>query len=210
MPIHWPSICSIDDHSGVCYTLKVDFALFQTINDLSAHSALLDTFMVLVAKYGPVVFAATLVGLWLTRRAEQQRGALLAGLSTLVALGLGQLIGLVYPRPRPYLDHTVRLLVARVHDTSFPSDHATLGFAVAVMVCQFNRKVGLGLILFALVLAFARVFVGAHYPGDVIGGALLGGGVSALAGWLCRRGRLQTALDRLMALLARTGIAVRP
>jgi undecaprenyl-diphosphatase len=187
-----------------------DYELFSSINGLAGKSAVLDAIMIGSAKYLPVVFAIALVALWLTWKPQNQRGAFLAGVSALIALGLGQIIGYALPRPRPYLAHPVNLLISRSVDTSFPSDHATLGFAVAVMVWQYNRKVGAVLLILAFVLAFSRVFVGAHYPSDVLGGAVLGTVTSLAIAALSRRDGTRGALDRLLSFLARLHLAARP
>ncbi len=189
---------------------SIDYKVFHAINGLAGRSAIIDALMVGCAKYLPIVFALALVALWLTWKPNNQRGALLAGVSALIALGVGQLIGFALPRPRPYLVHPVNLLISRSADTSFPSDHATLGFAVAVMVWQYNRRVGAWLLILALVLAFARVFVGAHHPSDVLGGAVLGALTSLLIATLSQRPPVRRALDRGFGLLARWYLAAQP
>ena len=187
----------------------MDDHLFFAINGLAGHSHVLDAIMVASAKYLPVVFGLALVALWLSWRPENQRGAFLAGASALIALGIGQLVGIAFPRPRPYLSHQVTQLIARSADTSFPSDHATLGFAVAVMVWTFNRRAGAALLLLALLLGFSRVFVGAHYPGDVFGGAVLGSITSLVLSVLSCRPPLVTGIDKLMELFSRWKLAAR-
>src|SRR6266852_8586307 len=149
-------------------TSALDYTLFRSVNGLAGRSGALDAVMIASAKYLPFVFAAALVGYWISWRPRNQRAALLAGVSALIALGIGQIMGKLLPRPRPYLSHSITQLIPPSLDTSFPSDHAILGFAVAIMVWKFNRRVGLVLLLLAVVMAFARVFVGAHYPGDVL------------------------------------------
>ena len=166
---------------------SLDYALFHAVNGLAGRSSALDAMMIGSAKYLPIAFALALVGLWLTWSARNQRAAFLAGASALIALGLGQIIGKLFPRPRPYLSHAVNQLIPPSLDTSFPSDHAILGFAVAVMIWKYNRTVGAALLVLALLMAVARVFVGAHYPGDVLGGAVLGSLMSVALASLSER-----------------------
>jgi undecaprenyl-diphosphatase len=189
---------------------SLDYDLFRAINGLAGRSQIVDAIMVGGAKFLPVVFALGLVGLWLTWRPTNQRAAFLAGISALVALGIGQLIGMVFPRPRPYLSHQVQLLISRTVDTSFPSDHATLGFAVAVLVWRYNRRAGTALLLLAFVLALARVFVGAHYPSDVLGGAMLGSLTSVAIAVLSEVSPLRNWLNAFFTLLIRCRLAARP
>jgi DNA-binding beta-propeller fold protein YncE len=84
---------------------SVDYQLFQTINGLAGSNRVLDVVMIACAKYSPFVYALVLAGLWLTWTDRNQRGAFLAGLSALVALGIGQVVGALFPRERPYLVH---------------------------------------------------------------------------------------------------------
>ena len=186
---------------------SLDYSLFRTVNDWAGRSPVLDALMIGCAKYLPVLFALALIALWLSWRPRNQWAALLAGISTFVALGFGQLIGKAMPRPRPYLSHAVHQLIPPSLDTSFPSDHATLGFAVAVMVWRYNRRAGAALIVLAIVLAFARVYVGAHYPADVLGGAVLGALTSVLVGELSERTPMGNVLERVFQLLRRWHLA---
>lgn len=186
---------------------SLDYTVFRAVNGLAERSPALDAVMIASAKYLPIVFALALVALWLSWRPRNQRGALLAGASALIALGLGQLIGKALPRPRPYLSHAVHQLIPPSLDTSFPSDHATLGFAVAVMVWRYDRHWGVALLLLATLLAFARVFVGAHYPGDVLGGAVLGALTSVVLAALSERPPVARLLDAIFRILRRWRLA---
>ena len=103
---------------------------------------------------------------------------LMAILSLLAANLLLKLCNTIYFRPRPFHAHPVNLLFYHPTDSSLPSNAATVGFALAVSVWLRNRGAGLGFILAALLFGLARIFCGVHYPGDVLAGALLGGGVA--------------------------------
>jgi undecaprenyl-diphosphatase len=186
---------------------SVDYTIFRAVNGLAGGNGLLDAIMIASAKYLPIIFALALVALWLSWSHRNQRGAFLAGASALIALGLGQLIGKALPRPRPYLSHTVHQLIPPSLDTSFPSDHAILGFSIAVMVWRYNRRAGAVLLFLATLMAFARVFVGAHYPGDVLGGAVLGALTSVVLATLSERPPLSRLVESMFRLLRRLRLA---
>src|SRR5262249_55513672 len=92
-------------------------------------------------------------------------------LADLSALGLRRAIGRprpwrVYPEPRP-LGHVPR-------DPSFPSGHTTIAFAAATVLTYYRPRWAPAFFLLAVAIGYSRVYVGVHYPLDVLGGALLG------------------------------------
>jgi undecaprenyl-diphosphatase len=147
-----------------------------------------EDFLRFVAQDAQYFFAALLVGLFVVsgrwRSREGRHGAVAAGLSAGLALGIAHVITDLVARPRPYVTHPgdAHLFIAPSHDGSFPSDHATASFAIAVALLLRHRKAGLLALLVAVVLSVARVAVGTHYPGDVVAGAALGA-AAALVLW---------------------------
>lgn len=139
-------------------------------------------------------------GKW--RTVSGRHGVIAAGFSAALALGFAQVIGHIVERPRPYVahPHIAHMFIARTHDFSFPSDHATASFAIAVALLLRHRKVGLLALAMAAVLCVARVAVGTHYPGDVLGGAVLGSAVAVLLWLPFARGRLHALADWLAGL----------
>jgi undecaprenyl-diphosphatase len=101
--------------------------------------------------------------------------ALLAGGDVLVAVAFNQLIVNAVNEPRPYTNiPTALVLVARSADSSFPSDHAVMAGATAAGLLLLDRRLGLITTTLALLMAADRVYVGAHWPVDVIAGLRVG------------------------------------
>jgi undecaprenyl-diphosphatase len=161
-----------------------DYSLYKTINGLSG-SSLADDLFKLLANDLPVVLVV-LVALiflipWRQRCQTRRSGAVLATAAAGLALLVNQPIAHSVDRLRPYLAHPAHahLLISRSHDPSFPSDHAAGAFALAFGIWLYDRTLGAVLLAIGAVLAFSRVYVGTHYPGDVVAGALIGMAVAA-------------------------------
>ena len=81
----------------------------------------------------------------------------------------------LFDRPRPPLRYAEpKTLVHLPHDAAFPSGHAATSFAAATMLSFAFPRFAPFLYVLAAAVAFSRVYVGVHYPLDVLGGALLG------------------------------------
>jgi len=176
----------------------MDYQLEQLINAPAGAHPLWDALMRGVANGSEPLFlgvvALWFLSGWIAGRSRDRQGALTAFVAALGALAVVQLIDHLWDRTRPFVAHTatVHLLVAHAPDASFPSDHVTAACAIAVVLLAYHRRLGVLALLFAALLAYARVYIGVHYPGDVLGGALLG----TLGGWF-----LVTVLAPLMARL---------
>lgn len=68
----------------------------------------------------------------------------------------------------------VRLLVGCGSGLSFPSSHAVNSFTVATLISRFYKKYSIYLFLFAFLVSFSRIYVGVHYPSDVVAGMIIG------------------------------------
>jgi undecaprenyl-diphosphatase len=176
--------------------------LFARINDFARDTPWLHGAAVGYATYGVVLFGALiLLALWQARHASHLRLAAAAwvGVGTLLAVAINQPIASLVAEPRPYHTHPGALvLVARSTDWSFPSDHSVMAGACAVGLLIATRRLGVVAALAAVLMAAARVYVGAHYPLDVLAGLVLGALVAGL-GWYA----LRTPLTLLTARLRR-------
>ncbi len=167
----------------------MDFTLFRDINGLAYHHDGLEDVLRFFTVNAELMFIALLAvmffarGKWGSRNARH--GVVAAGISAAIALGAAQVIAHAWDRPRPFVAHPgiTHLFVSHASDPSFPSDHATAAFAIAVSILLRNRPIGLLTLAMAFVVAVGRVAVGVHYPSDVLGGALLGT-AAALLLWI--------------------------
>ncbi|MGN6245298.1 MAG: phosphatase PAP2 family protein [Motilibacteraceae bacterium] len=169
--------------------------LLHTVNSWAGQVPLLDEAMVFCASWliFPLFAVAAVCALTLARRRRWwQLGSFAATL--VVAFGLLRLAGCVHTDRRPFMTEHVHQLVAHQPGTSFPSDHTTAATAVALGLLAFTtfRRTGTLLLLAAVLIGFARIFAGIHWPLDIIGGLLTGlAGTAVVAGALLlgRRGR---------------------
>lgn len=175
---------------------------FLLINRFARRTGWLHGIMTAYAStIGLVVLVLLLAaGWWVARRTDLRAMAALtwAGLGTLVAVGINQPIvnGIAEKRPYDSIPH-ILVLVSRSSDYGFPSDHATMAGAVAAGLCFVERRLGILAWVAALTLAFARVYVGAHYPHDVVAGLALGALVVIIVGQIAARPLLLWLLNAL-------------
>ena len=153
----------------------MDIALFRLINQGGAHPAL-DPVMVVATQMGlgGAQLAVLLLPLTFGGRAGR-RTALLCVLALVISGIAVQVLKMPVDRFRPALvvEECRSLLdVTRFH--SFPSGHTATSFALAVVAGGRHRRWAVPLLLFAGLVGYSRVYVGAHFPTDVLGGMLLG------------------------------------
>ena len=77
-------------------------------------------------------------------------------------------------RPRPLLSYESLIQLIRTGESSFPSGHAASSFAAATSLFLYRKKVGLPAYLLAGAIAFSRLYIGVHYPTDVLTGMVIG------------------------------------
>ncbi|MFJ3899950.1 phosphatase PAP2 family protein [Streptomyces sp. NPDC090025] len=195
-----------------------DVSLLYDINGLAkAAPPWFDRVMEFVGEYG-IMLALVLVvlGCWWSVRRRGTVNDSVTGLAGLLwaplAAGIAVLVNIpirgFVERPRPFKDHQgLEVLIGGKTDFSFVSDHATLAMALAVGVFVAHRRYGLLAIGLALVEGFCRVYMGVHYPTDVLGGLALGTAVALLLAPLALA--LLTPLVSAVARAPRAGRLVR-
>ena len=185
------------------------------IEDLIAlpagHVHALDLLMKLSAR--DIVYAAPLLllALWFwpaQDRALNQRVAVVTCIAVGVSLLAAMALGHIHHEARPFVsDADARLLINHSADNSFPSDHAALAFAVAGAIVWWRRGIGLACLGLALLTGVARVYVGVHWPLDILASAVAGVTAGAL---LTKAVPLLEAPQRWFARLLPAGLASPP
>ncbi|MER5935495.1 phosphatase PAP2 family protein [Streptomyces sp. NPDC002054] len=196
---------------------NVDVSLLYQINGLAQETpGWFDRIIGFTGEYGLLLVLVLLV-LWCWRgirklstpAAAEGFAALVwtplaAGIALLLNIPLRQFVG----RPRPFRQYgEVEVLTQGTTDFSFVSDHATLAMALGVGLFIAHRKLGFIGIGIALLEGFCRVYMGVHYPTDVVGGLALGTAVVLLLAPLAMA--LLTPLARAIAMSPRVGWLVR-
>ena len=163
----------------------MDYRLYHGINQFVLDHDWLGRALSVAETWAVPVLAIATFGLWLLARPAGPRKWKLASASALASAALvlliAQVIGKIWHRERPFAAHPdAHVWGSRSHDPSFPSDHASAAFGIAFAVFLFDRVVGSIFIAAATFISVGRVFVGAHYPADVLAGALVGLGAALL------------------------------
>ena len=156
----------------------MDWRLYKAVYDVSLdHRWVGSLFHGIEAASIPFMVVVT-CALWLFARPGGSRKWKLAAGSALisagVALAVNRSIAAVWARKRPFLAHHIAHPWINSHDASFPSDHSSASFAIAFAVLTFDPLAGALFLVFAIVIALGRLFIGAHYPSDVAAGLVVG------------------------------------
>lgn len=195
-----------------------DVSLLYDVNGLTRDTPQwLDRALAFVGEYG-LLIALVLLVVWCWW-GQRKRGTLDDAASSVAAVvwaplaaGIAVLVNVpirgFVERPRPAKDHSgLDVLVDGKNDFSFVSDHATLAMALGAALFVAHRRFGLVGIALAAFEGFCRVFMGVHYPTDVIGGFALGTAVALLLSPLAMA--VLTPLAKAVGRSGRLGWLVR-
>ncbi|MDG6995589.1 MAG: VTT domain-containing protein [Nitrososphaerota archaeon] len=182
--------------SGVSQGVDSSLALY--INHMNVGSTL-NSLFILASKYGREYFWIPVVGLMLLF-GKRDTKMLAIELAVLFIAGIvaGEAMKFLMYRPRPF--ETVANIITRVPidtDSSYPSGHALMVSIGAIFALEkFRRKtLALLLALEAAMVCYSRVYVGMHYPLDVVSGIFLGGFIVFVGLFVIERTRLKKVVD---------------
>lgn len=179
------------------FILKLDENLFFWFNSWTGIFDVFDGMIIFLAWYLLFIMIAAMFVLVLYpylrrfRLSRHYNGELFiyAFFSAAVSrFGVTEIIRYLYSRSRPFetLDG-VNQLIEHPLGGSFPSGHTAFAFALATAVYFYYPKLGIGFFVVSFMMGFGRVASGVHFPGDILGGAIIGITTAYLLKFLLRR-----------------------
>lgn len=159
---------------------QIDGTWYLSVTNFARETPWLNGTLDAYSSYGIAVFAVLIVAAWWTaRRAEPatMTSALAVPVAAVVAYLVNAVIKVVVAEPRPCFAYPANFLLEPCpapSDYAFPSNHSVVVGAMAVALVLVNRRLAVVATVAAAVMGFSRVYVGAHYPHDVLAGLLIG------------------------------------
>ena len=180
--------------------------LFLLINSMANRSVIIDGLMITISKFVPYVYMLVLAWLFVkgfrVNSFKLRAESFATGVLLVLCLIGSFILGSMFYENRPFVEHPETILILNhAADASFPSDHAVGTMAIACGILFYRWKWGTWMVYGSILVGISRVFVGNHYPGDILGAFILVWILTAIYNKTIRRSvvRLYRGLDtRLM------------
>jgi len=155
--------------------VNLNSSLFFKINGFAVHNFYLDIFAIFFAYYFEYIFIVVLLIFLFLNFQKYISIYWYAFLSAILArVVFVEIIHQLFYTPRPFDIFSVNLLIPPLNMASFPSGHASFYSAIAFYIFLKNKKLGIFALVCALLISVSRVFVGVHWPVDILGGFIVG------------------------------------
>ena len=168
---------------------NLNLSLFSLINATPDSAPWMISLAIFIAKDLITVMVPLLaVVLWLWGLTAQRQLVIKIAIALAVSLFVSWTMGHLFPHDRPFVENIGYNFLHHAADDSFPSDHGTVIFTFALaFLCWHRLWSGSLLMVLAVVIAWSRVYLGVHWPLDMLGG-LLAGMIGCRRGQVCNRG----------------------
>jgi len=161
---------------------NIDISMLEFIQ-ANIRNVVLDTAMMFITRLGDMGLLWLLTAVVFTSRKKYRA----IGITMLISLALMLLLGEfglkpLIARSRPFTENPdIVLLISEPSGYSFPSSHAMSAFAAATPIFWHLKRLGIGALVVAALIAFSRVYLYVHYPSDILAGSVLGIGCGVAA-----------------------------
>ncbi len=153
---------------------EININLFRMINDLGKQQTYLNPTLVFIAEYMVFLLAIAVIIFWFTRINKNRMMVICGTITFVFSEIIGKVAGKIHSNNQPFAElSNVNKLIEKAVDNSFPSDHTILFFSFCVTFWIFSKKLGYLWVVLAFLVGISRVWVGVHYPADVIVGAII-------------------------------------
>ncbi|APH19006.1 PAP2 superfamily protein [Clostridium botulinum] len=155
----------------------MNMEFFRLINNLANKNSVLDKIMIFFPKDIPYIFMAIVAIVFILgitkKNCDYRKVAINTFIIAVINLTISFIIGGVYYVDRPFVHNKVNLLCIHAKNSSLPSDHAIGTMSTALGLRKYNKLLSLILAVFSIIVGFSRVYVGHHYPLDIIGAYII-------------------------------------
>ena len=153
---------------------ELNLSLFSWINASPEASNASINFAIFIANDLLYCMILLFAWFWLRGNYDTKKQILKAFIFTSMAILISQCISHVYYHPRPFVMEVGRTLIYHAPNGSFPSDHMLIFSSIAFSyLFSAQRKLGIFLLIMAWLVAWSRVYLGVHFPLDMLGAFLL-------------------------------------
>jgi len=164
---------------------QVNIDVFRVINDLGKEYDSLNPIAIFIADYMVYVLLIGLIVYWFTRTNQNRMMVIQSVFAFVLAEVLGKIAGIFNSHFQPFVELPhVNKLIEHAVDNAFPSDHSILFFSVCFSIWLVRKKEGWVWLTVACLVGVSRIWVGVHFPGDVLTGTLIGICAALFAYWI--------------------------
>lgn len=174
--------------------LTVDQRIFLLINHMP-HMGVTDALAKFFSLIGTAGFVWLVIGGLLFLKEEKKHHMFflpILGAGGISYVLVELILKPIFARARPLASMGAIIVGSQKNDPSFPSGHATIAFAMAVVLSAYEPKLKWVFYTLAVCISLSRIYIGVHYPIDIVAGAFLGWGIGATMLWARKRFHIVT------------------
>lgn len=155
----------------------MNLEIFRLVNNFANENRVLDSIMIFFSKDVMYIFMAVTAILYLlgikNNNLECRKSIASTLIFTIINLCISFIIGGIFYEDRPFVNNKVNLLYQHAQNASFPSDHAIGTMSIGLGMRKYNKSISRILMILSVIIGVSRLYVGHHYPLDIIGAYVL-------------------------------------